>query len=530
MDGKSIIARFEQAKNGRYNFDNHWQEVADLVLPTREFQTEYAPGEKRRNKIFSDVAPEAAESLAAALSGLLTNTSTRWFSLMPTDPNLRGIRAVDQYLYDVTEVMLSYFDGNNCGFALASHEMYLDIVCFGTGCMLVNDTDSGPSFQARDLSNFYLMEDDQGKIVEVYRKFKMTEREAYETFGDQLSEKTLNRIREGSAAGDYGSRKIEFIHAIIKRYDRDMLKLDNTNMEYASFYIERNEAHICSEGGYKQMPYLFPRWSKSPEETYGRSPAMKVLPGIKVANVMARNILEASELAIRPPIMMPANSIEGPLRTSPGSLIYYRQGSRDYPRPLVSGANPGVGENLLQRQESRIEKAFFLENLKMPNNDRMTATEIIQRRQEGLMQAAPILSRLYAEFLDPLISRTFISLNKAKLLPEPPSVLEGRALSVEYRSPMANSKRQSHTQSFMQAMQAASVLFQIDPMAAKTIDVDAAIRDIFESSSVDPKYLKDAREVEAEKQQMQAMQQQAMQAELAQKQGEAQQAQGAPQQ
>jgi len=245
---------------------------------------------------------------------------------------------------------------------------------------------------------------------------------------------------------------------------------------------------------------------------------------------MARNILEASELAIRPPIMMPANSIEGPLRTSPGSLIYYRQGSRDYPRPLVSGANPGVGENLLQRQESRIEKAFFLENLKMPNNDRMTATEIIQRRQEGLMQAAPILSRLYAEFLDPLISRTFISLNKAKLLPEPPSVLEGRALSVEYRSPMANSKRQSHTQSFMQAMQAASVLFQIDPMAAKTIDVDAAIRDIFESSSVDPKYLKDAREVEAEKQQMQAMQQQAMQAELAQKQGEAQQAQGAPQQ
>ena len=67
-------------------------------------------------------------------------------------------------------------------------------------------------------------------------------------------------------------------------------------------------------------------------------------------------------------------------------------------------------------------------------------------------------------------------------------------------------------------------------MAAKTIDVDAAIRDIFESASVDPKYLKEAKEVAAEKQQMQAMQQQAMQAELAQKQGEAQQAQGAPQQ
>ena len=147
MDGKSIIARYEQAKNSRYNFDNHWQEVADLVLPTREFQTEYAPGEKRRNKIFSDVAPEAAESLAAALSGLLTNTSTRWFSLFPSDPSLKGRREVEKYLYDVTEIMLHYFDGNNCGFALASHEMYLDVVCFGTGCMLITDTDSGPSFQ-----------------------------------------------------------------------------------------------------------------------------------------------------------------------------------------------------------------------------------------------------------------------------------------------------------------------------------------------------------------------------------------------
>jgi len=160
----------------------------------------------------------------------------------------------------------------------------------------------------------------------------------------------------------------------------------------------------------------------------------------------------------------------------------------------------------------------------------MRATDIIQRRQEGLMQAAPILSRLYAEFLDPLIARTYASLNKANLLPEPPPALSGRSLTVEYRSPMANSKRQAHTQGFMQAMQAASVLFQIDPSSAKSIDVDAAIRDIFESNSVDPKYLKDPRLVAQEKQQMQAMQQQAMQAELAQKQGEAQQAQGAPQQ
>jgi hypothetical protein len=517
MDAPTLISRYERAKSKRYNFDHHWQEVADLVLPTREFNATYTPGEKRRNRIFSDVAPEAADSLASALAGMLTNTSTRWFSLAPSNPRLKQNSSVKKYLHDATHLMLEYFDSADSGFAVASHEMYLDLVCFGTGIMTVTDGQHGPRFQAKALQNFYLVDDDQGNMVEVYRYFKLPILEAYETFGDDLSEKTLRAIKDGDL--DY-SKEIEFVHVVLKRYERDPAKIDNLNKPYASYYVELTGRHIVSESGFDRIPYLTPRWSKAPEETYGRSPAMKVLPGIKVANVMARNILEACELAIRPPIMMPANSIEGPLRTSPGSLIYYRQGTRDFPRPLVSGANPGVGEALLQRQEARIEQAFFLDKLRTPQNDRMTATEIMQRRQESLMFASPMLARLYSEFLDPLIGHTFESMVRAGVIPDAPEALQGRSLAVEYRSPMATSKRAAHTQSFMQAMQAVAPLVQVNPGVVQNLDSDRAFRDIFDAQSVDPSYLKDAREVEMMRQQQAQMQQAAMQAEVQQRQAD----------
>ena len=528
MEAKDLIRRFESARAIRYNWENHWQEVADLVLPTREFNYDYSPGEKRRNRVYSDVAPEAAETLAAALSGMLTNTSVRWFSLVATDDRMKESQAVSKYLYDTTQIMLDYFDSQQSGFSVASHEMYLDIVTFGTGVMQVMDSGNGIRFQAKPLSAFYIVEDDNGEITESYRVFKLPAREAYDTFGDGLHPETIRGIEEGkydrSEYGHESDGQIEFVHAILKRLDRDVLKLDSTNMPYASYYVEKGNAHLISEGGFKRMPYLFPRWSKAPAETYGRSPAMKVLPGIKVANAMARTILEAAELAIRPPVMMPANSIEGPLRTTPGSLIYYRQGTRDQPRPLISGANPAVGEGLLQRQEARIERAFFMDKFKLPDSDRMTATEIIQRRQEGLLQAAPILSRLYAEFLDPLIALTYEKLAEKNMLPAVPQILEGKSFKVEYRSPMASSKRSAHVQSFLQAMQAATPLLQVNPNVVQNLNSDVAFRDIFNATAVDPMYLKPQAEVDRGRQQKQQQQAELQQAQLIQQKAQAAQA------
>lgn len=507
------IKAFKGAKADRVNWDNHWQDIADYVLPTREFQTKKTTGSQRRGRIYNTTAPESAVQLAAALEGMLFNTSIRWFELTTEDETVNNLHEVKEWLYDSTNRMLAYFDNTSSKFSLSAHEVALDLVAFGTGVTLVQESKGFLKFQARDLSGIYLKASDDGDIVDVFREFTMPAWECIEVFGAKnVSEQTLKTGNDPEKK----DKEVKILHHVYLRLDRDYTKHDKTNKAWGSYYCEIEARHSISEGGFDENPYIIARWSKAAEEVYGRSPAMEVLPTIKVVNAMARTTLEASELAVRPPVIVGAGTMEGPIRTAPGSIMYIRQGTRDVPQPFNSGARPDIGHELMEREELQIHKAFFADRLSLPEHDRMTATEIIERRQQGLMVISPILSRLYAEWLNPLIARTFRWMMNNGLLSEMPEALNATNMKVNYISPMAISRRSSVTQSFMQAMSAAQILAQINPEIMQNLDLDAVFRSLMTQNNVDPQFLKSESEVAQVRQEQAKMQQQQQQLAMAQ--------------
>jgi len=511
---ESIIKSFNEAKANRSNWDNHWQDVADFVLPTRNFYTKTTTsGARRRGKIYNTAAPEAAVQLAAALEGMLFNTGIRWFELTTENEQLNKMHEVKEWLYDTTNRMLSYFDNTKTRFSVSAHENALDLVSFGTGVTLVTEKDGMLKYQARDLSSIYIKTDDSGSLTDVYREFLMPVWEVIQEFG---KENVSERVQKMADDPEKQDKEVKVLHHVYIRLDREYGKQDKTNKAWGSCYLELEQKHLISEGGFDENPYIISRWSKAAEEDYGRSPAMEVLPTIRVVNAMAKTILEASELAVRPPVIVGAGTMEGPIRTAPGSIMYVRQGTREYPQPFQSGSRPDIGHELMDREEAKIDKAFFADRLSLPQNDRMTATEIIERRQQGLMVISPVLSRLYAEWLNPLITRTFKWMrDKGLLLPAPDS-LSGTPYKINYISPMAVTRRASISQAFMTAMSASQVLLQIDPSVMQNLDVDAVFRSLMSQNNVDPTFLKSEREVKQAREQQQQQQQQAMQMEQAQ--------------
>ena len=501
------IKSFKDAKADRHNWDNHWQDIADYVLPTRDFQVKKTRGTQRRGRIYNTTAPEAAVQLAAALEGMLFNTGIRWFELTTEDESVNNLHEVKEWLYDSTNRMLAYFDNTKSRFSLSAHEAALDLVTFGTGVILVQESKGMLKYQARDLSGIYLKSSDDGDIVDVFREFTMPAWECVEVFGaGSVSEKT-RKLAEDPEKKD---KDINVLHHIYLRLEREYAKRDKTNKPWGSHYLEVDEKHSLSTGGFDENPYIIVRWSKAAEEVYGRSPAMEVLPTIKVVNAMARTTLEASELAVRPPVIVGAGTMEGPIRTAPGSIMYVRQGTRDLPQPFNSGTRPDVGHELMDREEMKIQKAFFADRLSLPDQDRMTATEIIERRQQGLMVISPVLSRRYSEWLNPIIERTFRWMSARGLLAEMPSALLETNMKINYVSPMAISRRASITQSFKQAMSAAQILVQINPEIMMNLDLDAVFRSLMTQNNVDPSFLNSEQEVAQTRQQM-AEQQQAQQ-------------------
>ena len=100
FDASQIIKALDKAKAARAVFNSYWQDVADLVLPTRDFVRKTVPGDYRRIQIFNGTAPNACMSLASALHGLLMNPSIRWFALESEDFGDRGDDESEEWLFD----------------------------------------------------------------------------------------------------------------------------------------------------------------------------------------------------------------------------------------------------------------------------------------------------------------------------------------------------------------------------------------------------------------------------------------------
>lgn len=478
----------EDAKAARSNFDTKWQDAADYILPERDFTVKRAPGERRRDKVFNATAPLANDSLASALHGLLSNSSIVWFILRSTNPKDNENQEFKTWLYLTTLLMLEYFNSPQSNFMLASHELYLDIGSFGTGVCLTRRRPGRPlRFEAQPLADTYVCEDDDGQVVEVYQFLKMRARDIVKRWGEDNAHRDIVKASKDPA---HCNELFEILHAIYKREDHDPLLADAGNKPWASEYIDlKNKKHL-SIGGFDRLPRKMVRWAKASGEAYGTGPGVRSLNATKTVNLMTKDVLISGELANRPPLNAPATGyLKGPIYQTPGAVNYYTAGSRDRVEPMHTGADPRIGVEMIQLWESRIEQFFFLDVLKLPDRDRMTATEIIERRQQGLLLASPQMSRMYTEWLQPAILEVYMWMKETGQLPPLPQGFEGRTLTVDYVSPMAMAQKASLAQNIIRVMEDGALLIQAKPEVMDNIDADRIMRDLVNLHNANPQYL-----------------------------------------
>ena len=207
----SLLKQLGQLENQRKTWENHWQEIADYIVPRKaDITLSRTAGDKRMEKIFDATAIHAAELLSASLHGMLTNPSSKWFDLQYQDDALNIDDEAKEYLESQVDVMYKAYQRSN--FSEQIHELYHDLVTFGTGVMMIEDVDGAIRFSTRHISECYLSEDEYGRIDTVFRKFKMPLRAMVKKFGeDKLSDKRLNELEKDPY------KEVEIVHAVMPR-------------------------------------------------------------------------------------------------------------------------------------------------------------------------------------------------------------------------------------------------------------------------------------------------------------------------
>ncbi len=488
---KRIKLRFEQLKSERRNFENLWQDVSEFVLPRKaDFTVKQPAGRVRVEKIFDSTATNSAELLAGAVHGMLTNAAVPWFYLRFWDRKANG-KDFEDFLSETSEVILQEINRPQCAFATNIQEVYLDLAVLGTAALYVgwNEKEQCLDFRSIFLNEIYIDEDDRGEVDTVFRRYSANVKRLVDQFGlDALPEEMKDEYN-----AERWDKKYSVIHAIYPNNEFVPSKpVVGGNQPFHSVYILEEKELVLLDGMFEEMPVMVVRWTKSSSETYGRSPAISVLPDIKMLQTMMKDTLESAAKANNPPYFSTDENSILPRSVLPGQFVYVEE----IPQPMAIAHALPINDKMMEDTRARIREAFYNDALQLTGGARMTATEVMQRTEEKRRLMAPVLGRLEQELLGPMIMRVFSLLVEHGVIRIP----EGQVLpmlKIEYVSPMAIAQKQEKANSILMAVQSAGAVSQtVKGVGSIVIKGDDAERQVMEAYGLE-KLTRSKEEVEA---------------------------------
>lgn len=515
------LKEFESLQRDRSIFNQHWEEVAELVLPTYRNTFTYGSyntqGEKKTERQVDSTAALALTRFAAILDSLLTPRNMFWHGLAADNEELAKIRDVKLWFEAVTKILFKQRYKPTANFSSQNLMTYTSLGAFGNGALWIDRLQAheggrGLRYKAIPLGEIYFRENFQGKIDGFCRFFRLNKEQAIQQFGK-------DNLPQAIAESNDANAQFEFLHRVCPRLGFDPERLDAKGMPWASYYIAIAGKKLMQEGGYTTFPVSVSRYDQAPDEVYARGPAMTILPTIKTLNAEKRDFLTQGHRAVSPVLLTTDDGIVD-FSMRPGALN--KGGFSADGKPLVGTlpiGNIQVSKEMMDDERIVIQDAFLVNLFQiLQENPSMTATQVIEIvNQKGIL-LAPTVGRQQSEYLGPTIDRELDVLSAAGMLPPMPPVLAEAAgeYNVVYTSPMSRAMRAQEVAGFGRTMEIVTGIVNVtqDPSPLDNFDMDVATRETAEIQAVPETWMASPDAVVAKREQRQKMidQQQEIQA------------------
>ncbi len=449
-----VCRLFEQESGRRGIWESHWQEIKDRVYPgSSNFTGFNSPGAKQNQEIFDSTAATSLNRFASILDSLLTPRNSTWHRVMSSIDELNKDRAVRVYYEDVTRLLFRYRYATVANFASQNMMFNKSLGAFGTSVMYIDKAATEPGLRYKNchLGEMYLMENHQGLVDQVIRYFPMTARQAMQKWRDLCPEsiQKVSKINPG--------QEFKFLHYVGPREDMDANRVDYKGMPWYSCYVSLEGKQFLEEGGHNTFPYTPSRYEQAPNEVYGRSPAMEVLPAIKTLNEQKKTYLKQGHRAVDPVLLVHDDGILDTFSLKPGhaNVGAVNKDGRPLVHTLPVG-NIAAGKDMMDEERAVIKDNFLVTIFQiLAETPQMTATEVLERTREKGILLAPTIGRQQSERLGPQIERELDILAQQNLLPPMPGVLQeaGAQFKVEYDSPLSRAQRAEEAAGLMRTIE-----------------------------------------------------------------------------
>lgn len=458
-----------------------------------------------RRFAYDNTGVRSLPKFASILHRIMTPDNQRYQRLTASEPSLMKSHDVRMFFDRLTDEVFKRRMNPRARFTQAQNEVYTSIGLYGTGPKSITwrkpnalDGEGGFGYKAWPLKDVFLLVDDEGNVVMIFRRFWLNVRQFRMKFkGEQMP-----RCMATEAQKPVPSESIyfEFVQ-LLELKDKD--QHDPQAMDYRRFPIcnsyicVTDKEYVGEEDGFLSWPMTAARSATEPGDIYGYSVAQVALPAMGGVSAMKKTVLKQGQKAVDPPILAADDGVlSGRVDMRP-SKVNYGGISASGQKLIGTMDNVGsfqVAEKLLEGERADVEDSFFVTVFQiLSESSEMTATEVMERIAQQAALLAPMMGRLQSEDLGPTTEREIALLAEKGILTDkyglqvPDELVEARGqYNIMYSSPMAKGQYAEDVSGFMRWLEMNLNYAEAtkDPSCLDWVNMDDANPEIAEVLSV----------------------------------------------
>jgi hypothetical protein len=478
------------------------QDVGDFILPHRvRFNQTDQQQVPDMSQIIDGSPSQAAAVCEAGLTSSIIPSARPWFNVTIPDRDLAEWGPAKEWLHDARQVMVDTLQRSN--FYTIGPTSLGDISSFATGAMsLVEDFDTVLNAMSFPIGEYSFGVDHRGRVNVFQRDFMWNVRQIVEKFGvyDEKSgrpmwEKFSPAVKNAWDNSNYGQMR-EIRQVIEPNIEFDPSKSLSKYKKYYQCYYEAGaeDGLFLGEEGFDYFPVLIPRWKTVGSDAWGTDcPGFRALGDVKQLQHAEMMGLQALELVVRPP-MKAHSTLEGSHTSQlPGGVTF--TDSPEHFQPLMN-INPDLQKLEFKQSavRNRIDgfyfKDLFSRILSDTRNERATAAEILEGKEEKFVILAPTLSQVDKDMLDPVVNITFLMCMRQKKFRPAPKELGGMPIQIQYINLASQAQKMIGLSVMDRFLSYQERIIKIDPSALDKFDIDQNVDEYGEALGVSPRLIR----------------------------------------
>ena len=539
---KQLLAQGEELFSKRSNLMTFWQCVAEQFYVERaDFTVQRSLGEDFAANLYDSYPLIIRRELGDFLSTLRRKDQDWFEATIEREDRLDD--AGRKWLEYASKTQRRAMYDRRAQFTKTMKEADHDFVTFGQPVLTIeaNQATNTLLYQCWHPRDVAWQFTSDGRLCEVHRKWQPTVTQLASMFGKKPGASLHKNVTDMMEKQPFAEVECRHIVISVESYNVEKPIKGQT---HAELYIDVRNQHVIFEAPLKNSKYVIPRWKTIPGTQYGCSPAVIVgLPDARLIQAMSLTLLEAGEMAVRPPMAAKIDAIPDGAKLFSGGMTAidaeFDGRIEDIIAPISNDhrALP-FGRELLQDKQSMLAQAWYINKLNLPQFDHeMTAYEFNQRMQEYIRNVIPLFEPIDSEYHSQVCDLSFSVLMDNNAFGDPrefPQSVRGDETVFRFDNPLAEAIERQKGQQFLEAKQLVEQAVAFDPACAATVDWRVAIRDALDGKRTPTKWLRSEDEVEQhaqelvqQQQQQQMIQQAAAAGDAGKSMGEAAQALGA---